>query len=82
MHAAAPGKILLEAPTAGEGATCTSCAHCPWMAMNGLRNLAAVLENGGNEIHIEESIRVQGPAVDPAHAGLRRRRKGRSHPVG
>jgi quinolinate synthase len=57
MHAAAPGKRLLEAPTAGEGATCQSCAHCPWMAMNGLRNLAAVLENGGNEIHIEESIR-------------------------
>jgi quinolinate synthase len=59
MHAAAPGKRLLEAPTAGEGATCVSCAHCPWMAMNGLRKLAAVLENGGNEIHIEESIRVK-----------------------
>ncbi len=59
MHAAAPGKILLEAPTAGEGATCTSCAHCPWMAMNGLKNLAAVLENGGNEIHIEETIRAK-----------------------
>ena len=59
MHAAAPGKILLEAPTAGEGATCTSCAHCPWMAMNGLKKLAAVLEQGGNEIHIEESIRAR-----------------------
>ncbi|MBZ0069720.1 MAG: quinolinate synthase NadA [Thiobacillus sp.] len=59
MHEAAPGKLLIEAPTAGEGATCTSCAHCPWMAMNGLRNLAHVLENGGNEIHIEESIRTK-----------------------
>jgi quinolinate synthase len=59
MHAAAPGKLLLEAPTAGVGATCVSCAHCPWMAMNGLRKLAAVLENGGNEIHIEESIRAR-----------------------
>jgi len=65
MHAAAPGKLLLEAPTAGEGATCTACAHCPWMAMNGLRKLAAVLEpherdkNGGNEIHIEASIRAK-----------------------
>jgi quinolinate synthase len=59
MHAAAPGKILLEAPTAGAGATCLSCAHCPWMAMNGLRNLAAVLESGGNEIQIEESIRAK-----------------------
>jgi quinolinate synthase len=59
MHAAAPGKILLEAPTAGEGATCVSCAHCPWMAMNGLKKLAAVLESGGNEIHIEESVRAR-----------------------
>lgn len=59
MRAAAPGKLLLEAPTAGEGATCQSCAHCPWMAMNGLRKLAAVLEQGGNEIHIEESIRAK-----------------------
>jgi quinolinate synthase len=59
MHAAAPGKILLEAPTAGEGATCVSCAHCPWMAMNGLKKLAAVLESSGNEIHIEESIRAR-----------------------
>jgi quinolinate synthase len=59
MHAAAPGKLLLEAPTAGEGATCQSCAHCPWMAMNGLRNLASVLETGANEILIEESVRAQ-----------------------
>jgi quinolinate synthase len=64
MRAAAPGKILLEAPTAGEGATCTSCAHCPWMAMNGLRKLAAVLDvpkgsPGGNEIHIDENIRAR-----------------------
>ena len=58
MHAAAPGKLLLEAPTAGEGATCTSCAHCPWMAMNGLQKLAQVLETGTNEIHVDEAIRV------------------------
>jgi quinolinate synthase len=59
MHEVAPGKTLLEAPTAGVGATCQSCAHCPWMAMNGLRKLAAVLETGGNEIHIEESVRAK-----------------------
>ncbi|MEQ1592656.1 MAG: quinolinate synthase NadA [Thiobacillaceae bacterium] len=59
MRAAAPGKTFIEAPTAGEGATCTSCAHCPWMAMNGLKKLAAVLESGGNEIHIKESIRAR-----------------------
>ena len=57
MQAVAPGKIFLEAPTAGTGATCTSCAHCPWMAMNGLQKLAQVLESGDNEIHITEPVR-------------------------
>lgn len=59
MKQAAPGKQLIEAPTGGEGATCQSCAHCPWMAMNGLHNLLQVLETGENEIHVEESIRVK-----------------------
>ena len=49
----------MEAPTAGDGATCESCAHCPWMAMNSLRNLVAVLENGANEIHVDEAIRTR-----------------------
>ncbi|MGD2055870.1 MAG: quinolinate synthase NadA [Gammaproteobacteria bacterium] len=57
MKQAAPDKIFLEAPSAGEGATCESCAHCPWMAMNHLRNLAAVLSNGDNEIVVPEGIR-------------------------
>ena len=57
MHLEAPGKILIEAPTGGHGATCQSCAHCPWMAMNGLRNLKHVLQTGANEIHIDEAIR-------------------------
>ena len=59
MRQAAPGKKFLEAPTVGQGATCVSCAHCPWMAMNDLRNLAAVLETGTNEIHVDEAIRVK-----------------------
>ena len=59
MRTAAPGKVFIEAPTAGEGATCVSCAHCPWMAMNGLRKLAQVLETGGNEILIDENIRAK-----------------------
>jgi quinolinate synthase len=59
MHEMAPHKKLLEAPTAGEGATCESCAHCPWMAMNGLGNLVEVLETGSNEIVIEESMRAR-----------------------
>ncbi|TSA22012.1 MAG: quinolinate synthase NadA [Betaproteobacteria bacterium] len=53
MQAAAPGKLLLEAPTGGVGATCVSCAHCPWMAMNGLRKVLHALETGANEIHID-----------------------------
>ena len=57
MQEAAPGKTFLEAPTAGAGATCQSCAHCPWMAMNNLEKLAQVLETGSNEIHIDEAIR-------------------------
>ncbi len=56
MRESAPGKILMEAPTGGRGATCVSCAHCPWMAMNGLRKLARVLETGANEIHVDADI--------------------------
>jgi quinolinate synthase len=57
MHQLAPGKRLIAAPTAGEGATCESCAHCPWMAMNALQNLEQVLERGDQEIEIDEAIR-------------------------
>jgi quinolinate synthase len=53
MKMAAPGKRFIDAPTAGNSATCKSCAHCPWMAMNGLQNLAEVLENGRNEVHVD-----------------------------
>ena len=56
MKAAAPGKIFIDAPTAGNAATCKSCAHCPWMAMNGLQNLLDVLENSRNEIHVDPEI--------------------------
>ncbi|WPL15684.1 Quinolinate synthase A [Thiorhodovibrio winogradskyi] len=63
MQQLAPGKKLIPAPTAGEGATCESCAHCPWMAMNALQNLAQVLERGDQDIQIPEDIRVR--AVQP-----------------
>jgi quinolinate synthase len=56
MRIAAPGKHFIEAPTAGNSATCKSCAHCPWMAMNGLQNLAEVLESGKNEIFVDPEI--------------------------
>ena len=59
MRQLAPGKTLLEAPTAGRSATCKSCAHCPWMAMNGLQGVVHALESGAGEIHVEEAIRAQ-----------------------
>ncbi|EBP5130982.1 quinolinate synthase NadA, partial [Salmonella enterica] len=44
---------------AGEGATCRSCAHCPWMAMNGLKAIAEGLEQGGaaHEIQVDAALR-------------------------
>jgi quinolinate synthase len=51
-----PGKVFIEAPTAGNSATCKSCAHCPWMAMNGLAGLAHVLEHGTNEIQVDPAL--------------------------
>lgn len=59
MKQAAPNKKFIEAPTGGVGATCMSCAHCTWMAMNGLKNLADSLENGDNEVFVDETIRLQ-----------------------
>lgn len=52
MKQTAPDKIFIEAPTAGVGATCESCAHCHWMAMNSLESLVDVLEKGHNEISL------------------------------
>ncbi|MBY0555842.1 MAG: quinolinate synthase NadA [Burkholderiaceae bacterium] len=63
MRALAPGKRFIEAPTAGNSATCKSCAHCPWMAMNGLQNLVDLLENmdqsSDHEIHVDPVIGQQ-----------------------
>lgn len=61
MQQMVPEKELIEAPTAGAGATCRSCAHCPWMAMNGLKAIEAALREGGekHEIFVDEAIRVK-----------------------
>ena len=48
-----PDKVFHIAPTAGSGATCRSCANCPWMAMNVLDNLADVFERDDNEILVD-----------------------------
>ena len=59
MRQLAPGKTLIEAPTAGSSATCKSCAHCPWMAMNSLQGLVDCLERGSGEILVPEDVRAQ-----------------------
>ena len=56
MQMAAPGKRFIVAPTAGNSATCKSCAHCPWMAMNGLANLLHALETGSGEIAVDPTV--------------------------
>ena len=56
MRQMAPDKTFIEAPTAGKGATCRSCAHCPWMGMNILENLQDTLERGNNEVHVDSEI--------------------------
>ena len=59
MRQLAPGKTLLEAPTAGQSATCKSCAHCPWMAMNKLQGVLDCLLQGRGEISVPEPVRGQ-----------------------
>jgi quinolinate synthase len=56
MQQVAPHKTLIEAPTAGNGATCKSCAHCPWMAMNSLENLRNVLRDKSQEVFVEVAL--------------------------
>lgn len=56
MRQAAPGKHLIEAPREGAGATCQSCARCPWMAMNTLQKLEETLKSGANEITVSAEL--------------------------
>ncbi len=85
MRQLAPGKTLIEAPTAGDSATCKSCAHCPWMAMNALQGVIGCLDRGSGEVHVPEPTRSQAlgciermldfvrthpPGVAPARAGF------------
>ena len=58
MQQLCPEKEFFEAPTAGEGATCRSCAHCPWMAMNGLKAIKeALIDPSGKEVFIDMTQR-------------------------
>jgi len=59
MKQASPNKTFIEAPTGGTSATCRSCAHCPWMAMNSLQNLYQSLRDESNEVQVPEPTATQ-----------------------
>jgi len=59
MRQLAPNKVLIEAPTAGDSATCKSCAHCPWMAMNSLTDILHCLEHDSGEVFVAEPTRQE-----------------------
>ena len=56
MQKSVPDKELIIAPTAGKGATCYSCANCPWMAMNELEALAEVFDRDDNEVFVDPEL--------------------------
>jgi quinolinate synthase len=56
MQQKSPHKTFIIAPTAGIGATCKSCAFCPWMKMNTLENIVKCLTTGIDEITIPQEI--------------------------
>ena len=55
MQQQVPDKELIIAPTAGEGATCQSCANCPWMKMNTLESLLDVFKHN-NLIEVDQQL--------------------------
>ncbi|MBP0597165.1 quinolinate synthase NadA [Herbaspirillum sp. LeCh32-8] len=82
MRVAAPGKRFIDAPTAGNSATCKSCAHCPWMAMNGLQNLLHVLETGANEIHVDPAVGQKAVVCIDRMLDFAARKKAKALPTG
>ncbi|MCP4325605.1 MAG: quinolinate synthase NadA [Alteromonadales bacterium] len=69
MEQACPEKTFVAAPTGGNGATCRSCANCPWMGMNGLKAIADSLKCAdGKEIHVDAALAEQ--ALIPLHRML------------
>lgn len=59
MQQNVPDKELIIAPTAGNGATCRSCANCPWMAMNSMQNLLDCLEQGSNQVEVDKDTALR-----------------------
>ena len=56
LQQVAPEKTFIIAPTAGNDATCRSCAQCPWMGMNSLENMYSSLQENSNEIQVDPQL--------------------------
>jgi len=65
MQQLSPQKQFIQAPSGGAGATCQSCVHCPWMAMNSLDKLAAVLEGIDTAPQIQIDVETAKQAMVP-----------------
>jgi quinolinate synthase len=52
----APEKTFIIAPTAGNDATCRSCANCPWMAMNSLESMLQSLQQESEEVFVDAEL--------------------------
>lgn len=70
MQQACPDKEMVEAPTGGDGATCRSCAHCPWMAMNGLVAIKSALTEGAEHHAIQVDPALRERAMVPLNRML------------
>lgn len=56
MQQFSPEKEFFEAPTGGVGSSCKSCAHCPWMGLNSLKNVEICTRELTNEITLDSSV--------------------------
>ncbi len=56
LQQVAPHKKFIIAPTAGNDATCRSCAQCPWMGMNSLQSLYLSLDAQSNVIDVAAEL--------------------------
>ncbi len=70
MQQKCPQKTFHMAPTAGSGATCRSCANCPWMAMSSLDRLSTIFDGSldGKEVFVDTEIAER--ALIPLHRML------------
>ena len=60
MQQSVKGVELIPAPsTIEDGFKRPAHALCPWMAMNGLKNLSQVLDSGANEVLVPDDIRIK-----------------------